>query len=41
VAGACEHGKAHQGIMKGGILLDQLSSLLASQEGIILMELVT
>jgi hypothetical protein len=39
VAGSCEHGDEHSGSIKCGEFLDKLSVLLASQEGIVSMEL--
>jgi hypothetical protein len=40
VAGSCEHGDEPSGSIKCGEFPDQLSVLLASQEGLCSMELV-
>jgi hypothetical protein len=40
VTGSCEHGNEPSGSIKCGKFLDQLSVLLASQEGLCSMELV-
>jgi hypothetical protein len=40
VAGSCEHGNGPSVSIKCGEFLDQLSVLLASQEGLCSMELV-
>jgi hypothetical protein len=41
VASSCEHGDEPSGSIKCGEFLDQLSVLLASQEGLCSMELVS
>jgi hypothetical protein len=41
VAGSCEHGNEPSGSIKCGEFLDYLSLLLASQEGLCSMELVS
>jgi hypothetical protein len=41
VAGSCEHGNEPSGSIKFGEFLDYLSLLLASQEGLCSMELVS
>jgi hypothetical protein len=41
VASSCEHGDTHLGSIKCGEFLDYLSVLLASQEGLCSMELVS
>jgi hypothetical protein len=41
VAGSCGHGDELSGSIKCGEFLDQLSILLASQEGLCSMELVS
>jgi hypothetical protein len=41
VAGSCEHGNEPSGSIKCGEFLDWLSILLASQEGLCFMELVS
>jgi hypothetical protein len=41
VAGSCEHGNELSGSIKFGVFLDWLSVLLASQEGLCFMELVS
>jgi hypothetical protein len=41
VAGSCEHGDEPSGSIKRGKFLDQLSVLLASQEGLCSMEFVS
>jgi hypothetical protein len=41
VAGPCEHSNELSGSIKGGEFLDWLSDLLASQEGLCSMELVS
>jgi hypothetical protein len=41
VAGSCEHGNEPSGSIKCGEILDKLSVLLASQEGLCSMELVS
>jgi hypothetical protein len=41
VAGPCEHGNEPSGSIKCGEFLDKLSVLLASQEGLCFMELVS
>jgi hypothetical protein len=41
VAGSCEHGNEPSGSITCGESLDQLSVLLASQEGLCSMELVS
>jgi hypothetical protein len=41
VAGSCEHGNEPSGSIKCGEFLDYLSVLLASQEGLCSMELVS
>jgi hypothetical protein len=41
VAGSCEHGDKPSGFIKCGEFLDYLSVLLASQEGLCSMELVS
>jgi hypothetical protein len=41
VAGSCEHGNEPSGSIKGGEFFGERSLLLASQEGLNSMELVT
>jgi hypothetical protein len=41
VVGSCEHGNEPSGTIKSGKFLDYLSVLLASQEGLCSMELVS
>jgi hypothetical protein len=41
VAGSCEHGNETSGSIKGREFLGYLSELLASQEGLCSMELIT
>jgi hypothetical protein len=41
VASSCEHGDEPSGSIKCGEFLDQLSVLLASQEGLCSMDLVS
>jgi hypothetical protein len=41
VAGSCEHGNEPSGSIKCGEFLDKLSVLLASQEGLCSMDLVS
>jgi hypothetical protein len=41
VAGSCEHGNGPSGSIKCGEFIDYLSVLLASQEGLCSMELVS
>jgi hypothetical protein len=41
VAGSCEHGNEPSGSIKCGEFLDYLSVLLASQEGLCSMEIVS
>jgi hypothetical protein len=41
VAGSCEHGNEPSGFIKCGEFLDLLSVLLASQQGLYSMELVS
>jgi hypothetical protein len=41
VEGSCEHGNELSGSIKCGEFLDQLSVLLASEEGLCSMELVS